>query len=61
MLAFQTPSVGCVNKTRLMLEMRSHDQLVRGHPDPIEPPEKCETPGSTRDPVVSASDVDQTS
>jgi len=34
MLACQTPSVRCVNKTRLTLEMRSHDQLVRAHPDP---------------------------
>jgi hypothetical protein len=34
MLACQTPSVRCVNKTRLTLELRSHDQLVRAHPDP---------------------------
>jgi hypothetical protein len=34
MLACQTPSVRCVNKTRLTLEMRSHDRLVRAHPDP---------------------------
>src|SRR5215218_6782865 len=34
MLACQTPSVRCVNKTRLTLEMHSHDQLVRAHPGP---------------------------
>lgn len=34
MLACQTPSVRSVDKTRLTLEMRSHDQLVRAHPDP---------------------------
>jgi RimJ/RimL family protein N-acetyltransferase len=34
MLACQTPSVRCVNKTRLTLEMSSHDQLVRAQPDP---------------------------
>ena len=34
MVACQTPYVRWVNKTRLTLEMRSHDQLVRAHPDP---------------------------
>jgi hypothetical protein len=34
MLGRQTPAARCVKKTRLALEMRSHDQLVRTHPDP---------------------------